>query len=717
MLHKLENEAIGFTVCDETGSWVLSDKVAKSDWKGADDKFGSVALADGDNIVELPIIPRYIAKGGKNALRLAFSDESIGRFALYINIELCCDTVTFSYDSIGLPIKSITLLDLTIDGADAALMLPVRAGLMIPCGAGAAFEKTFRTYAYEGLNMAMFGAVQNGAALMTAWDDPHVDVCVKSSEGKDLNARINMSNTAKKITIYALGKGGADQIGTAYRKKADEKGYLVTLSEKIKDPALAAKLYGSVNFKMWFCMMRRIDENLNEVSAEVIETFEEAGDAADHLKNDLDLKRVFFILGGWMKMGYDAQHPDILPAAPECGGTEGLKACGDRVKAAGYVFGLHDNYQDMYRDAPSWNEDYIMKKDDQSLVAGGLWLGGRAYITCSPKAIELARRPQNLPQVKAEINPDIYFIDTTYAANLYECYDKNHPLTLWDDMYYKQGISYYAKEIFNYFGSECGIEWAMPCAEWFEGVTGVAGRYFHSLKPEEIGAVPIPLFDMVYHDCVVAHGKYHYDFTNAAEYVAHHASIGRTVHYHFYNQEKHHYWEYHDKAEAAIVDGEDAALYTRGHNGWGADLCLLDRYIKNTYELLAPLNLLTTHERITSLSFLDKAYQVRETRFSDSARVVVNLSKTPYAASCGLGGEVVLPAYGILVESESFIGFTGLSFGGEKWESPVLFTLTSMDGKPLDKSLKVRVYHGFGGEKLTFRGKEWSVRCEEILEL
>ena len=34
----------------------------------------------------------------------------------------------------------------------------------------------------------------------------------------------------------------------------------------------------------------------------------------------------------------------------------------------GYLLSLHDNYQDIYRDSPSWNEDLIMKKPDGSLA-------------------------------------------------------------------------------------------------------------------------------------------------------------------------------------------------------------------------------------------------------------------------------------------------------------------------------------------------------------
>ena len=32
------------------------------------------------------------------------------------------------------------------------------------------------------------------------------------------------------------------------------------------------------------------------------------------------MDNVLFTMGGWIHRGYDNQHPDILPAAPECGG-------------------------------------------------------------------------------------------------------------------------------------------------------------------------------------------------------------------------------------------------------------------------------------------------------------------------------------------------------------------------------------------------------------
>jgi len=70
---------------------------------------------------------------------------------------------------------------------------------------------------------------------------------------------------------------------------------------------------------------------------------------------------------------------------------------------------LHDNYQDMYRDAKSWDPSFIEKRSDGSLIQGGRWLGGRAFMVCAPKQFELATRPQNLPAIQKLFAPWCYF--------------------------------------------------------------------------------------------------------------------------------------------------------------------------------------------------------------------------------------------------------------------------------------------------------------------
>ena len=158
------------------------------------------------------------------------------------------------------------------------------------------------------------------------------------------------------------------------------------------------------------------DDGTKEESATVHWTFDEAAQVAEHIRKDLDIPRCLFIVGGWAEGGYDCRHPDNLPANPECGGNKALADAVRRVQSLGYVACLHDNYQDMYRGAKSWDPGCIEKRSDGSLIEGGRWLGGRAFMVCAPKQIEMAMRPQNLPEIQKLFGPWCYFIDTTFAV-------------------------------------------------------------------------------------------------------------------------------------------------------------------------------------------------------------------------------------------------------------------------------------------------------------
>ena len=84
-------------------------------------------------------------------------------------------------------------------------------------------------------------------------------------------------------------------------------------------------------------------------------TFDEAAQVAEHLQRDLKIDRCLFTIGGWTEGGYDCRHPDDLPANAECGGDQALAEAIRRIQDLGYVACLHDNYQDMYKDAKSWD--------------------------------------------------------------------------------------------------------------------------------------------------------------------------------------------------------------------------------------------------------------------------------------------------------------------------------------------------------------------------
>lgn len=172
-------------------------------------------------------------------------------------------------------------------------------------------------------------------------------------------------------------------------------------------------------------------------------------------------------------------------------------------------------------------------------------------------------RPQNMPEIQKLFGVWSYFIDTTYAVGPRECADPKHPIGRNEDIAYKIQLSDKSREIFGLFGSECGREWALPHSDFFEGLVGVSGRYFHNLKPETLGAKVIPFWEMVYHDCQVCYGKYGYAAEQSAQYVAHHVLYARPLNYH--SIPDHLYWK---ELPPAKTSSDPAACYTRTDNGW-----------------------------------------------------------------------------------------------------------------------------------------------------
>jgi hypothetical protein len=759
-----------------------------------------------------------------------------------------------------LKIETISLLDSLLNVSDVTegyVVVPVREGLLIPANSGLAFEQRFDTSAYEGCHMQMLGAVQNGAAVLVTWEDPYVAAHVKSMTNaapatcrQRLTPWLVLRRSAASFRLHLLGKGDYVQIAKAYRNVAEARGLVVPWKEKLKDHPERAKLFGAANIKLWSTLDRGMnEESTKEESVRLNWTFAEAAQVAEHLKRDLKLDKVLFTIGGWIHRGYDNQHPDILPTAPECGGDAAFADCARRVMDLGYLFCLHDNYQDIYKDSPSWDEKYVMKTGDGKLTRGGHWAGGTAYLTCSKMALELAQRPQNLPAVKALSKANSYFIDTTYASGLQECFDPNHLLTRADDLKWKQALSDYSRAVFGVFGSECGREWAIPHSDFFEGLTGVSGAsYSDASLPTRLGATVVPLFDLVYRDCIAMYGKYGYDPYRAGAYVLHHISIGRPLNYH--SIPAHLYWEHAgapeetlavrpgvagfkqtaprqfeisyrwavekppdrewaafvhftdrsgaikfqndfqpnpatskwqagevlqgpfivtvpddvtgplnlrmglfrpDTEQRALLQGREngehsylagrlqvgaekiefrptetappadigAALFTRGENGWTENCHPMDRFIKNTCEILSPLNELTAQMQMSRHEFLTADRKVQRTLFGAGAsavEVVVNGGTRDYVWRSKAGGKVVLPPLGFAIESREFAAFNALSWGGLAYESPAMFTLRSLDGRPLARSHSVRVYHACGPDKLRLHSQQGTVRTEAILK-
>ena len=542
---QLESEAMRVEVDAASGQWWLLDKASGVRWPSAGSASPGASPALQGGFRDATTSPNALKLSKKNGASVAFELVDAGR-SLELRYADAGD-VRALHDALGIT-----------DAEGGYAIVPCREGLLIRADSGKSFKRTFGTSDYEGCHMNMLGLVKAGSALLVSWDDAYVFPELQSVQPRDaahkqlLTTTLTLRRTAKTVRLTPLGKGDWNTLAAGYRRIAEAKGLAATLRDKIARNPKAGLMVGAANVKLWTCLARRRnEESTKDEWVRVNWTFGQAAQVAEHIRKAVGIERCLFIIGGWTEGGYDCRHPDNLPANPECGGNDALADAVRRIQALGFVASLHDNYQDMYRDAKSWDPAFIEKTPGGELIKGGRWLGGRAYMVCAPKQLELAQRPQNLPEIQRLFAPWSYFIDTTYAVGPRECHDPAHPIGRNDDIAWKIKLSDYAREVFGLFGSECGREWALPHSDFFEGLVGVSGKYFHSLDPASLGATVIPFWEMVYHDCQIAHGKYGYAADQAAEYVAHHVLCARPLHYHSIPSGL--YWEQKADDDAAAV--------------------------------------------------------------------------------------------------------------------------------------------------------------------
>lgn len=692
----LANECLEFTISRRTGDWALMDKRTSEVWRSNPEGggFGEVTFTDGGKSITREVTSFADVRRSLGKITLVYQPpDKLRRVDFSIELLPGEKGLRFSYSALRTPnsalgdVESVRLLDRALWATETErgyLAVPYRLGVMIPASEGLPFTMRYTAYSnYRSYSMAMFGAVKNGSALLVHWDDPYTALEVQRTwpdlpnvPGHGMvSASLILSQAGRSFVIQPLGKGGYAEIARAYREVARERGLLRTWREKIAANPGVESILGAADIKPFVLSRVQPKTRWNPDDKERLHlgfTFDEAARIAEHLKNDLSIDRAMVVLAGWIHRGYDNQHPDILPAAPECGGDDALADCSRRVKKLGYLFGLHDNYEDMYRDAPSWDESFIMKHRDGSLQLGGVWAGGQSYLTCSKKAMELAQRPRNLPGVKKLFDPSIYFIDTTFAAALQECFDPTHPITRDEDLRYKRELSEYARRTFGLFGSEEGQEWAVPCADYFEGLLS------HLTQRIE-GEMVIPLFEMVYGDCIALY-THQGDRGNASRpsYVLDHILCAEMPVYDF---GAHLYFKNAGNAS-------DAPLFARMDQP--GNLCETDRFIKNTYEILSPLSRITAHTPMTAHEFLTPDRKVERSRFGD-VEITVNYGEKPYRA-----GKTVLPRWGFLVQSPTFVAFYATEYRGKKLSSPTMLSAWAVDGKPLSKSANVRIHRAFG---------------------
>ncbi len=89
-----------------------------------------------------------------------------------------------------------------------------------------------------------------------------------------------------------------------------------------------------------------------------------------NILNNSGIKNIWLIVHDWQNGGYDNMYPDVMPANPARGGSSGLLAIQNACVSDNYLFALHENYTDIWPNAPSYNVNEVSKNANGSLQLG-----------------------------------------------------------------------------------------------------------------------------------------------------------------------------------------------------------------------------------------------------------------------------------------------------------------------------------------------------------
>jgi len=241
-------------------------------------------------------------------------------------------------------------------------------------------------------------------------------------------------------------------------------------------------------------------------------------------------------------------------------------------------------------------------------------------VLCDRQAPEYARQ-----RVPAELKTHPYrcrFIDTTTASPWRECYHPDHPMTRGDSRRWKMELlRVICEDMKLVTGSETGHDAAVPYVHYFEGMLSLgpyrvpeAGRNMRKIwdeVPERVAKFQVghkyrlPLWELVYHDCVVAQW----------------------------------YWGDYNNKLPAIWDKRDLFNILYGT----PPMFMFTRQVFNqnkgrfaqSYKNVCPVARAVGYAEMTDHSFLTDDRNVQQTKFANGTTITVNFGDESYSLSNG----------------------------------------------------------------------------------
>lgn len=396
-------------------------------------------------------------------------------------------------------------------------VLPRMQGMILP----AEYDKTIRGGHYEGIvfereaYMPMFGQVSDASDLGAGWgyaaifDTPFdARYIFDHAPGGDTTITplfiASLGRIGYKRTMLYKFENGCDytRIAKIYRGYLKERGQLVTLREKIARTPAVARLIGTPVVHTGIATHISPDSYYYHKDDPAKNDYHTPFSARAEQLRELrgkGVERVYLHLDGWGNHGYDNLHPSPFPPHEAAGGADGMKALSDTCKELGYCFGIHDQYRDYYYDAPDFDMENGILNEDGSHPYCDTWYGGKHTWLCSKLAPEYVRRNYDT-FAELGIRIDGTYLDVFSVVFLDECFHPDHRATRAECADARRKCF----ELLNARNIITSSEETIDCI-----VPSIALCHHAPYLTEDVGrrseiiGVPIPLFNLVWHDCIV----------------------------------------------------------------------------------------------------------------------------------------------------------------------------------------------------------------------
>lgn len=473
-----------------------------------------------------------------------------------------------------------------------ALVIPQNEGMLYPV-----YDESvpaFRLVAYgghDGVSMPWFGIedIRSGAGVMgiiATPDDALLELARTSENG--LVVRTMWANSRqefgyeRRILYTVFDRGGYVAQAKHYREYAKKIGLFKSLAQKKAENANVDLLIGAVNVWNW---------DMDKLAL------------AREMKS-LGMDRVLWSNGG---------SPEEIA----------------EINRLGYLTSRYENLGDVW---PTGSPEYLRSEgwpQDLVWLASGKMRPGWVHYEVRPNGTKFAypggtsnsqailqRLRCRLPEELKRWPYTCRFEDTTTATPFWEDYNPAHPASRSDDRRYKmQLLEFLSKDMKLVIGSETGVDAAAPFLHYFEGMLSIvryrlpdAGRDMEKYKPPTLRFMRfqvghfyrIPLWELVYHDSVVAHW-YWGDSSNKVPEV----------------------WDRRDLFNI-LYGTPPLFLFTK--EAWEHGKLRFVQTYRNVNTLVRKIG----YDEMLSHEFLSTDHAVQRTRWSSGAEIVVNFGKSAY---------------------------------------------------------------------------------------